>query len=103
MTDQVLAELKKLNEKLERIDWKFWMLYQKFIDDKVQVPSQPAESISNPVVATQEEQKDEYEYDLDIKPVTKTLVPVEPEVEKTTVEPVANNLTIPKYPTVEKL
>lgn len=34
MNEQILAELKKMNEFLAKIDWKMWNLHQKFMEGK---------------------------------------------------------------------
>lgn len=33
MNDQVLAELKKINEFLAKIDWKLWNMHQKYLEE----------------------------------------------------------------------
>jgi hypothetical protein len=33
MNDQILAELKKLNEFLAKIDWKLWNMHQKYLEE----------------------------------------------------------------------
>ena len=39
MNDEMLRELKKMNEFLEKIDWKLWNLHKKFYEDSKDVPT----------------------------------------------------------------
>lgn len=85
MDEAILVELKKMNEFLERIDWKLWNLHQKYADTK-----------DSDTVAKAAAPHEEY---ADVKPLataTKTLTPVKEEAP-------AGLPVIPKYPTVEKV
>jgi hypothetical protein len=54
-TNDLVRELKKMNEFLEKIDWKLWNLHKKFIEDAVPtttVVSKETDKNVEPVVTT---------------------------------------------------
>ena len=90
MNEAILVELKKMNEFLERIDWKLWNLHKKYVEGS---------AVEGTVVPRPAAQSSEEQFDLDIKPVAKTLTPVKE-------QPVQDGIpvsAIPKYPSVEKV
>ena len=45
MSEEVLRELKKMNEFLEKIDWKLWNLHKKYVDEVTDTPATKEPSV----------------------------------------------------------